>query len=76
MEEETSPNYIKVGCKGSSLHGHVSMMVFSATVFLGSKFYENERKKEEQMKRRIEEQKVKVGKIADEQLQQGLIEVC
>ena len=41
----------------------------------GSKFYENERKKEEQMKKRIEEQKVKIEKITDKQLQQGMIEV-
>ena len=43
--------------------------------FEGSKFYENERKKEEQMKKRIEEQKLKIEKITDKQLQQGLIEV-
>ena len=43
--------------------------------FSGSKFYENERKKEEQMKKRIEEQKVKIEKITDKQLQQGIIEV-
>ena len=47
------------------------------TIFMvGSKFYENERKKEEQMKRRIEEQKLKIGRITEEQLQQGLTEVC
>jgi hypothetical protein len=41
----------------------------------GSKFYENERQKEEQMKRRIEEQRQKINQIPVEQLRQGTIEV-
>ncbi|XP_060582117.1 DNA polymerase kappa-like, partial [Ruditapes philippinarum] len=40
----------------------------------GSKFYENERQKEEQMKRRIEEQRQKIKQISVEQLRQGTIE--
>lgn len=41
----------------------------------GSKFYENERLKEEQMKRRIEEQKEKIERITEQQLKAGVIEV-
>ncbi|XP_045156541.2 DNA polymerase kappa-like [Mercenaria mercenaria] len=40
----------------------------------GSKFYENERQKEEQMKRRIEEQRQKIHQISAEQLRQGTVE--
>jgi hypothetical protein len=44
-------------------------------VLTGSKFYENERQKEEQMKRRIEEQRQKINQISMEQLRHGTIEV-
>ena len=57
--------------------GHEQMFnILSVVQYVsGSKFYENERKKEEQMKKRIEEQKVKIEKISDKQLQQGMMEV-
>jgi membrane protein implicated in regulation of membrane protease activity len=42
---------------------------------LGSRFYENERKKEQQMNKRIEEQKIKLQQITEIQLKQGQIEV-
>ncbi|XP_052099685.1 DNA polymerase kappa-like [Mytilus californianus] len=40
----------------------------------GSRFYENERKKEQQMNKRIEEQKIKLQQITESQLKQGIIE--
>ncbi|XP_071167055.1 DNA polymerase kappa-like [Mytilus edulis] len=40
----------------------------------GSRFYENERKKEQQMNKRIEEQKIKLQQITEIQLKQGIIE--
>lgn len=43
---------------------------------IGSRFYENERKKEQQMNKRIEEQKIKLQQITEIQLKQGIIEVC
>ena len=45
------------------------------SIWTGSKFYENERIKEEQMKKRIVEQKRKVEIITEAQLQQGLVMV-
>lgn len=44
-------------------------------VMIGSRFFENERKKEQQMNKRIEEQKIKLQQITESQLKQGIIEV-
>ena len=44
-------------------------------ILKGSRFYENERKKEQQMNKRIEEQKVKLQQITEAQLKLGQMEV-
>ncbi|KAL4228127.1 hypothetical protein ACF0H5_013562 [Mactra antiquata] len=50
----------------------INQVIYEASK--GSKFFENERKKEEQMKGRIEEQRKKIQSISDEQLDKGKVE--
>ncbi|XP_064599384.1 DNA polymerase kappa-like [Liolophura sinensis] len=61
----------KAGMKGLDKE-RINQIIFEASK--GSRFYENEKKKEEQMKLRILEQKVKVESLTEEQLCQGLIQ--
>ncbi|XP_071104269.1 DNA polymerase kappa-like [Haliotis cracherodii] len=50
----------------------INQIIYQASK--GSKYFENEKKKEEQVQQRIEEQRVKQSKITESQLKQGLEE--
>ncbi|KAK6179118.1 hypothetical protein SNE40_011548 [Patella caerulea] len=61
----------KAGMEGLD-KAKINKIIYEASK--GSRFYENEKKKEEQMKQRIEEQRKRLENISSEQLQQGLKE--
>ncbi|ESO88104.1 hypothetical protein LOTGIDRAFT_126473 [Lottia gigantea] len=59
----------KAGMEGLD-KAKINQIIYEASK--GSKYFENEKKKEEQVKERIEEQKRRMEKITAEQLQHGL----